>query len=203
MKRDDSTLALVNKEKAHIMNSYFTTVGQKLASNFPPTTVNGQGATSGAKDERSVPLLTVIDVLSLAIRNKIEALKKNKSAGLYNIPPKLLRLTGDAVIPSLRSLYRYSIETKTFFTSWKTAKITPVFKKDNETDRRNYRPVSLLHVSVLSKILESLVNDALDVTPLKRKGEKISDKQWAYLVGRQNCYWYISLKHERVQLTLN
>lgn len=117
VKRDDGTLAFVDEEKARIMNSYFTTLGQKFASNFPQTTDNGQGATSGVKDERSVPLLTVVDVSSLAIRNKIEALKTNKSAGSDNIPPKLERLAGDAIIPSLGSLYQFSIETKTFFTS--------------------------------------------------------------------------------------
>ena len=79
--------------------------------------------------------------------------------GLDNIHPKLLKLAGSAIIPSLESLYRCSIQTKTVFTSWKTAKITPVFKKDDETDRGNYQPISLL--SVPSKILESLVNDAL------------------------------------------
>ena len=81
----------------------------------------------------------------------------------------------------MESLYRYSIQTKTVFTSWKTAKITPVFKKDDETDRGNYRPISLL--SVPSKILESLVNDALVRHSFKENAELISDKQWAYRAG--------------------
>ena len=98
-----------------------------------------------------------------------------------NIQPKLLRLAGDAIIPSLESLYRYSMETKTVFTSWKTAKITPVFKKDDETDRGNYRPISLL--SVPSKILESLVSDALVRHSFKENAELVSDKQRAYRAG--------------------
>jgi len=59
----------------------------------------------------------------------------------------------------LESLYRYSIKAKTVFASWKTAKIDPVFKKDGEMNRGNYRLVSLL--SIPSKILESLVKNAL------------------------------------------
>ena len=43
VKRDDGTLALVDEEKACIMNSYFATVGQNLASNFRPITGNRQG----------------------------------------------------------------------------------------------------------------------------------------------------------------
>ena len=52
---------------------------------------------------------------------------------------------------------------------------------DNETDRGNYRPISLL--SVLRKILKSLVNDALVRHSFKENVELISDKQWAYHAG--------------------
>ena len=59
------------------------------------------------------------------------------------------------------------------FTNWKTAKLTPVYKKDDETDCCNYRPISLL--SVPSKILESVVNDTIV--------RHVTDKQWAYRAG--------------------
>ena len=45
-----------------------------------------------------------------------------------------------------------------FFT-WKTARLRPIFKRDNETDSGNYRPVSLL--SVPTKILEAVINDRM------------------------------------------
>ena len=58
-----------------------------------------------------------------------------------------------------------------------------MFKRDDETDRENYRPVSLL--SVPSKILESVVNARL-VRHVHR------DKQWAY---RQGYSTKLLLKH--------
>ena len=54
VKRDDGTLALADQEKACIINSYFTTVGQNLASNLPPITGRRQGANSSPKDNRTV-----------------------------------------------------------------------------------------------------------------------------------------------------
>ena len=60
-------------------------------------------------------------------------------------------------------------------------KLSLLVKKDNETDRGNYRPISLL--SVLRKILKSLVNDALVRHSFKENVELISDKQWAYHAG--------------------
>ena len=78
VKREDGSLALADQEKACIMNSYFTTVGLNLASNFPPITGKRQGANSSPKDNRTVPLLKEVHVSGLAIRNKLEALNANK-----------------------------------------------------------------------------------------------------------------------------
>ena len=67
------------------------------------------------------------------------------------------------------------------FTSWKTARLTPVYKKGGEeTDRCNYRPISLL--SVPSKILESVVNDTI-VRHVYKANNLVTDKQWAYRAG--------------------
>ena len=48
----------------------------------------------------------------------------------------------------------------------KRAHITPIFKKKNELDKRNYRPVSVL--MALSKIFERCISDQLNVY-----GEKV------------------------------
>ena len=80
-----------------------------------------------------------------------------KSVGPDDISPKLLKLAGKAIVPALVNLYNYSIEKRIVFSLWKTARLTPLFKKDDETDCRNYRPVSLL--SVPSKILEAEIKD--------------------------------------------
>ena len=87
-------------------------------------------------------------------------LKTNKSTGPDNIPPKLLKLAGTAVVPALVTHFRYSIERGVIFSSWKTARLAPILKKDDETDMGNYRPISLL--SVPGKIMESAeINDTL------------------------------------------
>ena len=66
------------------------------------------------------------------------------------------------------------------FTSWKTARRTPLYKRDDETDCCNYRPISLL--SVPSKILESVVNDTI-VRHVYKANNLVTDKQWAYRAG--------------------
>ena len=53
-------------------------------------------------------------------------------------------------------------------------------KKDDKTDRENYRPVSLL--SIPSKILESEDNEKL-VRHVFKENNLISERQWAYWSG--------------------
>lgn len=84
------------------------------------------------------------------------------------------------IVPALVDIYNYSIDRRAVFSSWKKARLTPIFKKDDETDSGNYRPVSLL--SVPSKILEAEINDRL-VNYVFEDNQLITDKQWAYRRG--------------------
>ena len=162
------------------MNSYFATVGLKLSNTLPPPTSCRYGKTCADKGETDSPRLTDAYVSKSLVADKIKALKTRKSTGPDNISPKLLKLAGDAIVPSLLSLFRLSLNTSTVFTSWKTARLTPVYKKDDETDCCNYRPISLL--SVPSKILESVVNDTI-VRHVYKANNLVTDKQWAYRAG--------------------
>ena len=86
-------------------------------------------------------------------------------------------------------MYNYSTTRSVVFSPWKTARLSPDFKKDDETECDNYRPVSLL--SVPSKILEAEVNDRL-VQHVFKDNQLITDKQWAY---RRGCSTELLLVH--------
>ena len=62
----------------------------------------------------------------------------------------------------------------------KFKRVNPVFKKDDETEIGNYRPLSLL--SVTSKILESTVADAI-INHTITENNLITENQWAYKKG--------------------
>ena len=65
----------------------------------------------------------------------------------------------EEVDKEVSDLLNARIESESLYSSWKIAKLTPIFKKDDATEIGNYRPISLL--SIPSKILESEVNDTL------------------------------------------
>jgi len=64
--------------------------------------------------------------------------------------------------------------------SWKTANITPLFKKGDKRDPSNYRPISL--TSVVCKVLERLIRDHL-MNHLKMNN-LLSNKQYGFIPGR-------------------
>jgi exonuclease III len=82
-----------------------------------------------------------------------------KSSGFDNMPPKLLKYGAHSLSHQLTFLVNKSIETCVFPDAAKKADITPIFKKNNNLDKSNYRPVSIL--SSLSKIFERMLVNQL------------------------------------------
>ena len=172
LKRSDGSLAVADDEKARLMNSHFALVGEKLANALPRCR---KRECQNATDISNVsPPLAEITISSQSVCEKVKSLDTNKSPGPDGISPKLAKLAGNAIVPSLISLYHESIKCRAVYSAWKIARLTPIYKKDDETDCGNYRPVSLL--SVPSKIMESEVNDTI-VRHVFKDNNLVSNKQ--------------------------
>ena len=70
-----------------------------------------------------------------------------------------MKLALPCIENSLAFLFNTSIETSQLPDSWKVARITPIFKDGDKTEKSNYRPISVL--SVISKLFEKLVFNQL------------------------------------------
>ena len=70
-------------------------------------------------------------------------------------PARLLKEASPIVIRSLTFVLNLSITTGIFPNAWKRARVSPVFKKDLQTDPNNNRPISVL--PVVSKLIERVV----------------------------------------------
>ena len=68
----------------------------------------------------------------------------------------LLKLGAQELAPGLRMFYQLSLDQGKLPTDWKTANVSPVFKKGNRSSPANYRPISLTSVSY--KILEHVIH---------------------------------------------
>jgi hypothetical protein len=61
----------------------------------------------------------------------------------------------------------------------KVAKIVPIFKKGDNTNMNNYRPIALL--PVLSKVLEKIINE--QITAKLDEMHLIDDNQYGFRTG--------------------
>ena len=82
-------------------------------------------------------------------------LRADKASGPAVLPPKNIKFTGDSIIPSLLFVFNISATCNTVPATWKAANISALYKRDDETDKHNYRPISLL--SMPEKLMESVM----------------------------------------------
>ena len=71
-------------------------------------------------------------------------------------PPKILRASEERCSATLTKLFNDILLTSIFPTELKVLDVSPVFKKDDPSKTKNYRPVSVL--PVVSKIFERLLH---------------------------------------------
>ena len=69
---------------------------------------------------------------------------KRKATGLDMIPSKLLKMAASIVAPSLTAIFTKSIITGIYPIEWKTARVTPVFKKGVKSNLNHYRPICVI-----------------------------------------------------------
>ena len=136
------------------MNSFFVNKVNDLRRKIPPCRKNPLDRVSQIMKDRTCTF-SIKSVHPEVISKIIKGMKSSKSCGLDNIDSFILKLACDELTPGITHIVNLSIGRKYFPTLWKNSKVIPLFKKDEATNPKNYRPVSLL--SITSKILERVV----------------------------------------------
>ena len=90
------------------------------------------------------------------IEQILKSLNAKKSVGIDGIPPVVLKLCATVIAKPLAKIVNMSILENTFPSFTKCATILPVHKKDERTNKKNFRPISIL--SSLSKVFERILH---------------------------------------------
>ena len=116
-----------------------------------------------------------------------------KSAGPDGISPKLLKIAAPVIAGPMTKLCNYCIDVGEWPCQWKLSNVTPVHKKDDETSKTNYRPISVL--SVIPKVFEKLKFDQLFsvFTPV------FSNNMLRFLREHSCCSALLKLTHDWCQ----
>ena len=82
------------------------------------------------------------------IRKEISKLDGSKATPVGDIPAEMLKSATDVHVSLLTKIINSSNRNGCFPDKLKAAEVTPIFKKNDDLDKENYRPVSVLpHVS--------------------------------------------------------
>ena len=155
-----------------VLNRFFSSVFTKERTDKIPTAA-----------EMRTEAMPDVGITDKIVRAKIRKLKPASATGPDGIGPKLLQELEYELTPVLAKIFRRSLQHGEVPDDWKSANVTPIFKKGSKADPGNYRPVSL--TSVCCKMLESILRDSM-MDHLTRNG-LLNESQHGFMPGRSCC----------------
>ena len=103
----------------------------------------------------TIPYITPEDIERL-----LQTMPSHKATGSDGLSAQILKIAAPAISLPLSRLINHWIDTGTFPSVWKSAKVTPIYKgQGSRGDKNNYPPISVL--SLLSKIFENHIHQTL------------------------------------------
>ena len=148
------------KRVADCFNDFYTNVAGNLVTNLPPSKglfTTDSNVFENYYKEKGVEStsFSLSPIPADFLYKELCALNPNKSTGLDAIPARFLRDGAIAIKDHLAHIISLSISSASVPNDFKSARVKPLFKKNERSEVGNYRPVSILSVS--SKILERAV----------------------------------------------
>ena len=92
----------------------------------------------------------------------------------------MLKELAELIVTPLTNLFRATLRLGLVPSDWKTAHVSPIFKKGAPNMPVNYRPVSL--TCILCKVMESLLREA--IVEFLTANNLLSDRQFGFIGGR-------------------
>ena len=93
------------------------------------------------------------------VREIILSLDASKVTPVGDIPADILKSTVDIHLPFITKIINVSFQNDRFPDELKLAEVSPISKKNDDLDKENYRPASIL--SHVSKFFERIVYNRL------------------------------------------
>ena len=146
---------IFDQEKiANCFNKFFVDIGPKLASMIPESQTKF--------DQYLNPHQTLIgeaNLIDYKIKEVLRSLKRNKNPGYDSISSSVVNETLDIFFNPLKYIFNLLLQQRLFPENLKIAKVSPIYKKDEEFLMKNYRPITVL--PRFSKLLEHIMYNYL------------------------------------------
>lgn len=157
---EDSSGVLREKDEevCEILNDYFSSVF---------TIEDQSGASNVDLVSSSAVNLEDFELTENIVYNALLNVKKNKTAGVDDIPSNLIIGIAEALVVPLTILFRISLDSGDIPLDWRVANVTAIFKKGSKKLASNYRPISL--TSQVVKIFEKIMKHEISKHLLQYK----------------------------------
>ena len=144
------------EDKNEIVNefgNYFSNITTDIVNELPINDINFESyITRNNYESFSLQQTSASEILSIIMN-------LNDSNSSPDFPTKIVKRCSSLISVHLSNIFNRCIQLGFFPTSFKTAKITPIFKSKSPLLSSNYRPISLL--PVLAKIFEKKIYSEL------------------------------------------
>ena len=162
-----------NEKTANIFSHYFGNVVRELKSRLALVTdYVWRKMPIRRKTNQNFQFSYVSKVF---VERQLKTLNRNKSTGLDELPPGMIKDCAAEISKPLAFIINLSITSGEVPSHWKEAKIVPIHKSGDKKPE-NYRPISIL--PIFSKIIERAVQSQL--SDFLEKNKLLTDSQFGY-----------------------
>ena len=140
----DGVLHCDSQTKAALLNEQFSSVFTREHLNNVPFL-----------EASPHPTIQNIEIRPEGVRKLLSRINPHKASGPDNLPARFLKECSSELAPALSLLYQSTLHQGSIPSDWKSAFVTPIYKKGNRHEACNYRPISL--TSHVCKILEHII----------------------------------------------
>jgi len=138
------------------------------------------------------PLLSTVEFSPQEVFDHLSSIDISKACGPDAIPGFLLKAGAEFICSPLSFLFTTSMCTATLPKDWVTANVVPVFKRDDCSVVKNYRPISL--TSLVIKIMERMIYSS--IVSVLESHRKISHYQFGFRKGCSTSHLLLQAVHD-------
>ena len=146
--KQDGRLISDPKQKSDSLNHQFQSVFSEAINITPSEFIED----NYMQDTRHYPIMQDITITSPGIEKLLQKLDPSNASGPDELKPRLLKELAHEISPILSLIFQKSLDTGDVPTDWRTAHVSPIYKKGSKYNPENYRPISL--TCICCKILE-------------------------------------------------
>ena len=151
---DEGKVSSNPQEISNFFNKHFTTVGAKTEKRIITSNRNFSTYLKIPNGKT----FSLYPTTPSEVEGYLKSINIRKSVGPFSIPNRILKEFNKLLSIPLSEIFNLSLESSIVPKNMKIARVIPIFKKGDNQDFNNYRPISLL--PNISKLFEKVIKNS-------------------------------------------